>query len=418
MSYQTRALLPASRLVYLKGKEAIMRVLISGGGIAGLTLANLLHRFGIPSVVIEQAGELRQEGYAIDFFGTGYEVAERLALIDWLSSRQIPFDFLAYVNAQGEPIAKLDAALLRRITSGKYMALMHLTLEQALYEALADQAEVRFGRWLVAASPGPEAVEATFNDGTTESFDLLIGADGVRSATRSLVFGPPDRFSRPLGYTIACYPLADRYGIGRTWKMYSEPGRLAATYCTPQAGQLLTFFMYQSTGPEPFPREQRLARLREVFTGMGWITRHLLADASADTQVFMDGLIQIQMPTWHLGRVALVGDACGCPTLLSGQGASLAMAGACLLAEALHGAATYQEAFQRYERQMRPLVLAQQKHACSFAKFFLPGTPLGLLVQQTLARVLFRETFRAVLRREFAAPALPTWEPSESIHAR
>jgi len=390
-----------------------MRVLISGGGIAGLTLANILHQHGIGSVVIEKAADLRQDGYAIDFFGTGYEVAERMGLVDRLFSQHISFDGIEYVNAQGKLIVKLDAALLRKITEGKYMALMRWSLEEALYEALEGSVEVRFGRWLVAASPLSHTVEVTFNDGTSESFDLLIGADGVHSATRALVFGPDEQFSRDLGYTIACYPLADRYNIGSTWKMYVEPGRLAATYCTPQAGKLLTFFMYHSAGWKQPPREQRLAHLREVFAGMGWITRQLLADAPASAPVFMDALIQIQMPTWHQGRVALVGDACGCPTLLSGQGASLAMAGAYLLAEALHEAATYQEAFQWYEQQMRPLVRAQQKHARGFAAFFLPGTPLGLFVQQTLVKVLFRETFRAVLRREFSAPSLSGLHPGK-----
>lgn len=385
-----------------------MRVLISGGGIAGLTLAYWLHQYGISSLVIEQAADLRRDGYAIDFFGTGYEVAERMGLVDRLFPQSISFDGIEYVNTRGKLIAELDAALLRRVTEGKYMALMHWSLAEALHEALADQVEVRFSRWLVAASPREQEVSVTFNDGTSESFDLLIGADGVHSATRALVFGPEEQFSRNLGYTIACYPLADCYNIGSTWKMYVEPGRLAATYCTPQAGTLLTFFMYQSAGLQQPPREQRLAHLQEVFAGMGWITRQILADAPTSAQVFMDALIQIEMPTWHQGRVAFIGDACGCPTLLSGQGASLAMAGAYLLAEALHKIATYQEAFQQYERQMQPLVLAQQKHARDFATFFLPGTPLGLFVQQMLAKVLFRETFRSVIRREFSAPSLST----------
>jgi 2-polyprenyl-6-methoxyphenol hydroxylase-like FAD-dependent oxidoreductase len=383
-----------------------MRVLISGGGIAGLTLANMLHQHGIGSVVIEQASDLRQDGYAIDFFGTGYEVAERMGLIDRLFSQHIAFDGIEYVNAQGKLIAKLDAALLRKITEEKYMALMRWSLEEALYEALEGSVEVRFGRWCVSASPRVDAVEVTFNDGTSESFDLFIGADGVHSTTRALVFGPDEQFSRDLGYTIACYPLADRYDIGSTWKMYVEPGRLAATYCTCAEGELLTFFMYHSAKSKQPPRSMRLTHLQEVFAEMGWITQQLLADAPTSTQVFMDTLIQIQMPTWHQGRVALVGDACGCPTLLSGQGASLAMAGAYLLAEALHEAATYQEAFQRYEQQMRPLVLTQQKRAHGFATFFLPGTPLGLFLQQMLIKVLFRETFQAVLRREFSAPSL------------
>jgi 2-polyprenyl-6-methoxyphenol hydroxylase-like FAD-dependent oxidoreductase len=389
-------------------KESIMRVLISGGGIAGLTLAYWLHHYDIPIVVIEQAKEIRRDGYAIDFLGTGYDVAERMSLIDRIAAQQIPFESLVYVNKDGKPIARLDAALLRSITDGKYMGLMHSTLEEVLYEALADQVEVRFGRWLTQIVPGPETVAVTYNDGTTESFDLLIGADGVHSTTRTLVFGPEEQFSRYLGYIIACYPLADRYGIGHnhTFQMYVEPGRMAAAYCTPQAGEILTFFMYQSTRQEHVPREQRLSRLREVFAGMGWLTEQLLSDVSPLESMFMDAVIQIQMPTWHHGRVALVGDACDCPTLLSGQGASLAMGGAYLLARALHYSADYQQAFLRYEQQMYAFVQAQQKSGRSFAKSFLPASSLGLFVQQTMMKVLLRPMFRGLLRRQFGVESL------------
>ncbi len=389
-----------------------MRVLISGGGIAGLTLAYWLHQYDIPSVVIEQAKDIRRDGYAIDFLGTGYDVAERMGLIDQLAARQIPFEALVSVNKSGKPIARLDAALLRSITDGKYMGLMHATLEEVLYEALERTVEVRFGRSLVAIESGPDAVVVTFHDGTTESFDLLIGADGVHSTTRALVFGPEDQFSRYLGYTIACYPLVDRYGIGCTYKLYNEPGRQVLAYGTPQAGKLLMLFLYRSNEQEHLPREQRLARLREVFAGMGWLTQQFLSDVSPSESVFMDAVIQIQMPSWHHGRVALVGDACDCPTLLSGQGASLAMGGAYLLARALHE--DDQQAFHRYEQQLFAFVQAQQKSARGVAKSFLPGSSLGLFIQQTMMKVLFRETFRGLLRRPFGAQSiLPVYPPPE-----
>lgn len=387
-------------------KEAIMRVLISGGGIAGLTLAYWLQKSAISSVVIEQANAMRRDGYAIDFFGTGYDVASRMGLIDPLRSRQIPFEALVYVNKDGKPIARLDMELIRKLTEGKYLGLMHETLEEVLYEALDRSVEVRFGRWIERVEAGPDAVEVTFNDGATETFDLLIGADGVHSTTRALVFGPEEQFSRYLGYTIACYRLPDRYGIGKTFRMYNEPGRMAAAYCTPRADDLLLFFMYQSPQPEHVPREQRLSRLREVFAGMGWLTEQFLSDVDPEVSVFMDAVFQIQMPTWHQGRVALVGDACDCPTLLSGQGASLAMGGAYLLAKALHESDDYQQALRSYEQQMSAYVLEQQKSGRSFAKSFLPGSPLGLFVQQAMLKVLLREAFGGLLRRQFIAPSI------------
>jgi 2-polyprenyl-6-methoxyphenol hydroxylase-like FAD-dependent oxidoreductase len=383
-----------------------MRVLISGGGIAGLTLAYWLQKSAISSVVIEQANAMRRDGYAIDFFGTGYDVASRMGLIDQLRSRHIPFKALVYVSKDGKPIARLDMELIRTLTEGKYLGLMHETLEEVLYEALEGSVEVRFGRWIERIEQGMDAVEVTFNDGTTESFDLLIGADGVHSKTRALVFGPEEQFSHSLGYTIACYPTSDRYGIGKTFQMYNEPGRMAAAYCTPQTDDLLLFFMYQSSKPEHVPREQRLSHLRKVFAGMGWLTEKFLSDVDPSVHVFMDAVIQIQMPTWHQGRVALIGDACDCPTLLSGQGASLAMGGAYLLAKALNDTTDYQEAFRRYEQQMSAYVLEQQKSGRSFAKSFLPGSSLGLFVQQAMMKVLLRKAFGGLLRHQLFAPSI------------
>lgn len=383
-----------------------MRVLISGGGIAGLTLAYWLHHYDIQSVVIEQAKDIRRDGYAIDFLGTGYEVASRMNLIKQLTARQIPFEALLYVDRDGKLIAKLDAALIRIISDGKYIGLMHNTLEEVLYDALTDQVEVRFGRSLTHVVSGPDEVVVTFNDGTTESFDLLIGADGVHSTTRTLVFGPENQFSHYLGCTVACYTLADRYDIGHVYKLYNEPGCQVLAYGMQQPGELLIFFMYRSIEQEHLPREQRLARLREVFAGMGWLTQQFLSDVSPLQNVFMDAVIQIQMPVWHQGRVALVGDACYCPTLLSGQGASLAMGGAYLLARALHETTSYQDAFHRYEQQMFPFVQKQQKSGRSFAKSFLPASAPGLFIQRTVMKVLLRPAFRGLLRKQLGVESL------------
>ena len=380
-----------------------MRVLISGSGIAGLTLAYWLQRYAIPAVVVERATNLRRDGYAIDFYGAGYDVAQRMGLIDQLAAEQIPLDTIAYVNRKGKPIARLEMSLMQRIMDGKYLGLMHWTLEEALYNALGGQVEVRYGCSLASIHNGPDAVEVTFTDGTQETFDLLIGADGVHSLTRELVFGPEARFSRFLGYMVACYPLADHYDIGRSWQMYTTPGRMVGAYASQRAGEIITLFLYHQAEPERPAPEQRLPRLRQVFAGMDWITPQLLAGVAPSEHIFMDAVSQIRMPTWYQGRVALVGDACGCPTLVSGQGASLAMGGAYLLAEALRETDEYQEAFCRYDQRMRLHVQTQQKHAHSLAKSFAPTSRIGILAQRVLLKAVLREACTALLRRQFGA---------------
>jgi 2-polyprenyl-6-methoxyphenol hydroxylase-like FAD-dependent oxidoreductase len=384
----------------------MMRILISGGGIAGLTLAYWLHRYGFVPVVIEQAEGIRRDGYAIDFFGTGYEVAERMDLIAQLQLQQVPIEYVAYANGAGEPIASLDIGLMRKVMYGKYMALMHWTLEEALHKAIADDVEVRFGCSLTAVQQGPQAVTVTFTGGTTEPVDLLIGADGIHSNTRKLVFGPEEQFGRYLGYYFASYRLPDRYGIGHAWKNYTEPGRLAGAYCSNNEGEIITLFMYKTADEGHISHEQQLPRLRQAFAGMGWITQRMLDDAPDPGAIFMDTVTQIQMPIWHQGRVALVGDACGCPTLISGQGASIAMGGAYVLAKALHEAVDSQDAFRGYERFVRPYVEERQKNARDFAKTFVPESRLGLTVQQVLMKLLLRDAFICLLRRQFGAESL------------
>lgn len=380
-----------------------MRVLISGGGIAGLTLAYWLRQYNILPTVIEQANSTRRDGYAIDFYGAGYDVAERMGMLNQLRQQQIPIDAISYVGKSGKPIATLDISLMQRIMHNRYMALMHWTLEEALYEAIGDDVEVQYGRSLTAVEPGPDEVVVTYNDGAEETFDILIGADGVHSNTRRLVFGSEEQYRRFLGYCYASYALPDRYGIGRAWKNYAEPGCLASAYCSNNDGEIITFFMYKTADDEYIPREQRLPHLRQAFANTGWITPLLLDNAPDPNAIFMDSVTQIQMPTWHCGRVVLVGDACGCPTLLSGQGVSMAMRGAYLLAQSLHEMRDYENAFLHYEQYVRPHVEQRQKNARDFARLFAPASTFEVLVQHMVLKLFLRDSFTGLLRKQFGA---------------
>lgn len=382
-----------------------MRILISGGGLAGLTLAYWLHQYGFSPVIIEQSNGLRRDGYGIDFFGSGYDVAEQMGLIEQLQAQQIKIDYVGYVEQDGALVAKLDIALMRKIMDGRYLPLMHWTLEESLYQAIVEGVEIRFGRSLTAVTQTSDAVTATFDDGNRETFDLLIGADGIHSNTRDLVFGPESEFAHYLGYYVACYGVPDHYHIGRTWKNYTEPGRQVGVYCSDQEGELITFFMWEAPDEGNIPHGERLSRLRTFFEGMGWITPQLLADAS-DGTIFMDTVTQIKMPQWYNGRVALVGDACGCMTLISGQGASMALGSAYILAESLRQNDDFTTAFRVYQNQVRPEIEMRQQKARDFAKAFVPGSELGLQVQKVMMKLLLRDAFKGVLRQQFSADSV------------
>lgn len=383
-----------------------MRVLICGGGIAGLTLAYWLNRYNIDVVVIERDERIHHGGYGLDFYGTGYDVAERMGLLERLAQQQIPFEKVAYVDASGKVIAHIDIALMQKIMRNRYMALMHWKLEEALYEAITDSVEIRYGTSFSTIHADTHEVAVMFDDGTTDTFDLLIGADGVYSKVRHLIFGEEALFQHYLGYYFASYQLPDHYGVGHAWKNYVEPGRLTGAYCSNQEGEIVTFLMYKAVDRGNIPREQRLSQLQREFAGMGWITQCLLNDVSEPDAIFMDTMTQIRMPFWYRGRVALVGDACGCPTSLSGQGASMAMGGAYILARTLHETFNYETAFLRYQEQVKPFVERHQKNARGIARTFLPQNTWELVAQRLFMKVLLRDIFTGLLRQQFGVESL------------
>ncbi len=390
-----------------------MKILISGGGIAGLTAAYWLEKACMTPVVIEKAQGIRQTGYGLDFFGTGLDIAERMGILGPLRAHPLPAEYVAFVNAAGKQIASMHIAALERAAHDQYIPLMHYTLENVLYETIRDRVEVRFDTSIHSIQQSSDAVTVQYENGTQESFDLLVGADGIHSNVRGLIFGPESEFAHFMGYWVASYTLPDQYGLGKSWTSYGEPGRQCGVYPDTHPNEIVPFFFWKSEEQGVVPREKRLAKLRRVFAGMGWIVEKMLADTPDTTDIFMDTATQIRMPGWSRGRVVLIGDAAGCPTLLSGQGASLAMGGAFVLANELSRNADYRDALAYYEDRMRPQVAAQHKKARGLAKSFVPATRWGVLLQRLALRVLFRDALASVVVRELLGTSILQ---SEAFH--
>ena len=286
-----------------------------------------------------------------------------------------------------------------KVARGKYLALMRWTLVDALYTLVKDSIEIRFGCTLKHIRQDADSVTVTFDDDRAETFDLLIGADGVHSNTRRLVFGPDSDFEHYMGLYIACYPLPDRYGIGDRRLHYTEVGRQTIAYATEKAGEIVTLYLYRSPDEGDVPREQRLAHLQEHFAGMGWLTSQFLADVQASEKIFMDRVVQVEMPAWSQGRVALLADACGCMTLASAQGASMALGAAYVLAQSLHEQPDFQSSFRRYEQIMRPAVEQRQQMARNMIKTLLPRNHIEFTLQLAMLNVVLRDRFVGLLRR-------------------
>jgi 2-polyprenyl-6-methoxyphenol hydroxylase-like FAD-dependent oxidoreductase len=383
-----------------------MRILVNGGGIAGMTLAYWLHRDGHTPVVVERDSRAASGGgYGIDFGGTGYDVAARMGIAEGLAAHQLPVESAEFVNQQGHAFASLSRTLVDKISRSPHLGLMHGTLEQALADRIAPHVEIRYGQTVTALEQNPDAVFATFAQGAQETFDLAVGADGVHSGTREQIFGPQPNFQRHLGYQVAIHPIADRFGLGAVRAHYTEPGRQLVLYPPGTPGQLIAMYLFHSDITTSVDPPNRAPLLREVYAGMRWHTPAVLEQIPES--IFMDTLTQICMPRWHRGRVVLVGDACGCTTLASAQGVSMAMAGGYLLAESLRTHPdNHETAFAAYQAQLQPQVSHRQRNARRFARGLVPRTQYGVSAQKMVMRVVMRDAFTGLLRKQFGADTI------------
>ncbi len=385
------------------------RVLISGGGIAGLTLGILLKENGWDPVVIERAPAMRTEGYMMDFFGTGWDVAERMGLVDEIREVQYPIDDLEYVDESGSPrFPAVPIERVRRALWGKYAYLRRSDLERILFHrASGAGVPVLFDTTIRSVQETDAGVQVTFSDGTSDTFRLLFGADGVHSRVRELAFGQESQFDRFLGYYIAGFHVPRRgYAIDRALKIYEEPGRVL--WCYPlddRCMDAMYFFRHDDVGR--LPHDERLAFVREQYVGAGWIAEEVLREVPSAEPPYFDAMTQIVMPAWHTGRIALLGDACGCLTPLAGQGSHMAMAGAYVIARELRRySGDHRRAFPAYEQFLKPFITKKQDEARRFAHQFVPSSRLQMTFRYPLLRMTYSDLFIGRLFASFGAKSI------------
>ena len=369
-----------------------MNVLIAGAGIAGPTLAWWLSRFGATPTVVERASAPRTGGYMIDFWGVGYDVAERMDLLPSLRRAGYPLNEARIVDANGRRITGFDARAFQAATGGRYLSLLRGDLAHTIYEHAAEHARIIFGDSIAALHEHDAGVGVEFEHHPPARYDLVIGADGLHSTVRSLAFGPEKSYLKFLQYytaafTASRYPLRD-HGV---YVSYAVPGRQIARYAL-RDDRSAFFFIFAADRPLDLPPHDVAAHrrvLHEMFAGAGWELPEILAAMDRADDLYFDAVAQTRLPQWSRGRVALVGDAAYCPSLLAGQGSAFAMAGAHVLAHALQAArGDHRTAFADYERRFRPFVDAKQISAERFGGWFAPRTGPALAMRNLATRAL------------------------------
>lgn len=358
-------------------------VLISGAGIAGPALAYWLVRGGARVTIVERHGELRRGGQAVDFRGPVHRaVLDRMGVWDAICAERTRRTDHALYDRAGCTVARLPAVMM-----GGDVEIQRGDLCRIFYER--SGATYRFGDSIRALHDRGDGVDVDFEHGDAERFDLVVGADGLRSRTRAVAFGPHERYLKHHGYRIAGCTIENILGVEHTGFTYSVPGRAVSVSIARDPREARALFVWAA--PPRDDRGQRTdrdakAEATRELAGAGWEVPRLLEQLARATDVYDDDICTAHVDRYARGRVVLLGDAAWGGTL-GGQGTSCAVVGAYVLAGEL-ASRPVDEALARYEQWMRPYATRCQKGAAHVGGFFAPRSRFAIGLRNTVYRWL------------------------------
>lgn len=355
------------------------RALVVGLGIAGMSAAIRLQDAGWEPVLVERAPGRRTGGYMVGMFPEGIAAAKKMGVNDAIVKRTQPDGVGLMVDADGSRKSGPGFA----DQPGSPETVLRGDIEAGLWQRVDGRIEVRFATSPVGIVQDSAAAHVTLQVGSTrdvyqESFDLVVGGDGLRSTVRSMVFGPHETFMKPMNAMICAFQMSGQLP-GFTEKespIIAEPKRALWIFAMEGTNPTALFTYRTKNIDAQFTRPQAEV-LREVYAGMsaGGAVPAAIAEFEKAPQTLFDSVHQVRMPSWHQGRVVLVGDAAWCMTLYSGMGATAGMLGGAALGDALAAHPdNLTEALEAYEAEVRPFVTKHQRAAKVKSQIFVPSS--------------------------------------------
>ncbi len=363
--------------LYLQGGQAILKmdkltnegmskmknkhVLISGMGISGLTLAYWLKQYGFIPTLIEKHPTLRTGGYKIDIRGIAIDIIRQMEAYPAIYEARTDIQGATIIESKGKHSKKIDADLCGGRIKGD-LEILRGDLCNILLKQMGDM-ECLFGDCITHLSQNKESVYVEFEKNKPRLFDLVIGADGLHSNVRHLVLGSESNCLKELGLYIAVYSIPNFLHLDRWEIEYFEPQKFINVYSSSKDLNAKVGFAF-SSGSSNFDhgdKEGQQKLLQEAFADIGWETPRLLAAMKETDDFYFDSAAQIHLSHWSEGRVVLVGDAGYASSPLSGQGTSVAIVGAYILAGELYAAqGDHEMGFSNYEKVLRQFVKKNQ----------------------------------------------------------
>jgi 2-polyprenyl-6-methoxyphenol hydroxylase-like FAD-dependent oxidoreductase len=382
---------------------ATNRAVIVGAGIAGLATALRLEQAGWEPVVIERAPRRRGAGYVVNFYGLGYQAAERLGVLAALRQYHAGAPELDYVKSDGSHHFSVPRTSVEAMLGKRDLTLLRGDIEAALYEAVHDKVKIRFDTTIETVTQDGSGVHVGLSDGGTEDADLLIGADGVHSTVRELVFGPEEQFRRDLNHIVAALPLREMPAGTRAMAITTSivVGRTLAI-ANLGTGRNAAFFTYSTPDPGAELAKGPQRAIGDKFGDYDWIVPDLIDQIDDSESVYFDSVCQAIVDRWIDGRVALVGDAAWCVSLFGGYGASLAVAGADQLgAELERRPDDIPAALYAWEASLRPDVERRQQMGRRNTAAHAPTSRFQIHVRNLVLRLISLPPVRNMVARRF-----------------
>jgi 2-polyprenyl-6-methoxyphenol hydroxylase-like FAD-dependent oxidoreductase len=397
-----------------------MKILVSGGGIAGNALAFWLVRLGHDVTIVERFPSLRATGLQIDLRRDGISVLKKMGLEAAFKAKSPPEQGLGIVNGSGKRIAYFPANRSGKglqsfttdyeIMRGDFCRLMH--------DSTKDRAKYLFGTTITELVNNEKSVKVTFANGTVDTFDLVVGADGVGSRTRALI--GMDGFHPCKGQFAAYMTLPSPIADGETYDatMYMAPSR--GVMVRRHSPDYLQIYLFCTTDEPDIAKSKRgspeeKASFRKVMRGAGWRTDEFLNRFDDMPDFYCERLGLVKLESWSSGRVVLLGDAAYCPSANTGMGTTSAIVGAYVLAGEISkcGEHDLPAALKEYERKVRPFMEQVQAGVLEQGATF-PSSRLGIVLMNTamsLASFFKIDVFgRYLLKEDVKNWDLPEYE--------
>lgn len=367
-----------------------MRILISGASVAGPVLGYWLTRYGFDVTVVERAPVLRKTGgHAVDLFRPAMDITEQMGVLPQVEAVATGTNRMTIHREGVRRPSSVDLTKFYRAASDRHVEIMRDDLSEIYYDAGREDIEYVFGDSITSIS---DDGDVTFEHSAPRKFDIVVGADGLHSNVRRLIFGEESRFTHFIGAYLAVVSVPDSLNLNGEALNHVGPGRIAGVYSADHLDDARAVFLFRSERELDYhyrdvPRQKEL--LRAAYAGMhpqvdGW-----LAELDRTPNFYFDSITQLRLDTWSRGRVTLVGDAGYCPGPAVGGSTSLAVIGAYVLAGELAAAGgDHARAFAAYEREMAGLVESSRAFALGVAKTLIPGTRAGVWALVQGARLI------------------------------